>query len=169
MAILAGQIRSLVHRQEINKVREIKYIIVHCTAGNQNQTVADLKDWWKNGMGWKNVGYHKVINKLGIVTTLEPDSKITNGVAGYNSNSVHVSYMGGIDSKGKTIDNRTPEQKVSLETVVKAWHKLYPNAQIKGHRDFSPDKNRDGIIQAGEWMKACPAFEVSDWLKQIGL
>lgn len=150
-------------------MRNIKYIIVHCTAGNQNQTVADLKKWWKEGMGWKQVGYHKVITKDGIVHTLVDDSVITNGVAGYNSNAVHVSYCGGIDSKLKTLDNRTDAQKVSLEKVVKDWHKLYPDAKIKGHRDFSPDKNGDGKITYDEYIKSCPAFEVSEWLKEIGL
>lgn len=150
-------------------MRDIKYIVVHCTAGNQNQTVEDLKHWWKNGMGWKQVGYHKVITKDGKIHTLRTDDVITNGVANYNSNSLHVSYCGGIDSKGKPLDNRTPEQKASLEQVVKEWHKLYPKAKIKGHRDFSPDKNKDGIIQSSEYIKNCPAFEVSEWLKQIGL
>jgi N-acetylmuramoyl-L-alanine amidase len=150
-------------------MRLIKYIIVHCTAGNQNQTVADLKKWWKDGMGWMQVGYHKVITKDGVVHTLVDDSVITNGVAGYNSNSLHVSYCGGIDAKGNTSDNRTPAQKTSLEAIVKAWKKLYPTAFIKGHRDFSPDKNEDGKITPNEYIKNCPAFEVSTWLREIGL
>lgn len=120
-------------------------------------------------MNWKNVGYHKVISKDGTIHTLATDDKVTNGVAGYNSNSLHVSYFGGIDSKGKPLDNRTPEQKKSLEAVVKAWLKLYPDAKVKGHREFSPDKNKDGVISFNEWIKSCPAFEVSDWLKEIGL
>ena len=37
---------------------------------------------------------------------------------------------------------------------------------IKGHRDYSPDLNGDGIIQRNEWIKECPCFEVSDKLKE---
>jgi len=36
---------------------------------------------------------------------------------------------------------------------------------IKGHRDFSPDLNGNGIIERNEWMKTCPGFSVADWLK----
>jgi N-acetylmuramoyl-L-alanine amidase len=150
-------------------LRNIKYIIIHCTAGNQNQTVADILKWWQDGMGWKNVGYHKLITKNGVIHTLAIDDKITNGVAGYNANALHVSYCGGVDYTGKPLDNRTDAQKISLEAVVKAWKVLYPDAIIKGHRDFSKDKNGDGKITANEYIKYCPAFEVSTWLKTIGL
>ena len=31
---------------------------------------------------------------------------------------------------------------------------------ILGHRDTSPDKNGNGIVEKCEWMKECPCFDV---------
>jgi N-acetylmuramoyl-L-alanine amidase len=70
-------------------------------------------------MGWKQVGHHILITADGVAHRLAPDDAITNGVAGYNANSLHVSYCGGING----VDNRNEVQKKTLEAVVKAWHK----------------------------------------------
>ena len=50
-------------------------------------------------------------------------------------------------------------QKASLRSLLKMLHKKYPTAVIQGHRDFSPDLNKDGKITPNEWMKACPCFD----------
>jgi hypothetical protein len=95
-------------------------------------------------------------------------SEITNGVAGHNSNSIHLSYIGGVDASGRPIDNRTQSQRKALEELVLEASRLFPDAIIQGHRDFSPDRNRNGIIEPNEWMKACPSFSVKTWLDEIG-
>lgn len=102
---------------------------------------------------------------------------ITNGVAGNNKNNVHVSLVGGVevvgrDSKGQTIykakDTRTPEQKKSFEFVIELflqWLKANgrdtsSNLGFVGHRDFSKDSNKDGIISSWERIKECPCFDM---------
>jgi len=37
---------------------------------------------------------------------------------------------------------------------------------IKGHRDYSPDLNGNGVIERNEWLKICPGFDVSEWIKK---
>lgn len=149
--------------------KDVKYIVIHCTAGRQTQTTDSIKAGWK-AKGWKNVGYAKLISKDGTIETLATDDQITNGVAGYNSKSIHICYKGGWDFENKKgLDNRTPEQKKSLESLVKEYHKKYPKAKILGHRDLSPDKDKDGVVEKAEWIKVCPSFEVKDWLKEINL
>lgn len=91
-------------------MRKIERIFVHCTASNQNATVNDIKAEFKR-KGWKNPGYHYLVDKEGIITQLLDDSKVSNGVKGYNSTSINVAYIGGIDSSGKGVDNRTEQQK----------------------------------------------------------
>jgi N-acetyl-anhydromuramyl-L-alanine amidase AmpD len=150
-------------------MRNITNIIIHCTAGSQSQTIADLRNWWRKGMGWKNVGYHWVVEADGKATRLAEDSQITNGVAGFNRNAIHISWFGGITKDLKPIDNRTDAQKESLKDLVEAYKRKYPKARVRGHRDFSADKNKNGIIEANEWVKNCPAFDVATWLKSIGL
>ena len=78
-------------------MRKIQYIAVHCTAGSQRQTIADLQAEFKR-KGWKNPGYHYVIALGGKITQLLDEEKISNGVKGFNSVSVNVAYIGGIDA-----------------------------------------------------------------------
>lgn len=94
-------------------MREIKRIFVHCTAGSQRQTVADLQSEFKRKR-WKHSGYHYVVQADGTITQLLDEQLVSNGVKGYNSTSINVAYMGGIDSDGKATDNRTDAQKESL-------------------------------------------------------
>lgn len=156
-------------------MRDIKYIILHCTAGPQNQPVEVIKNYWKT-LGWKKPGYHYLIKADGEAVELLPIEKPSNGVAGKNAESINISYIGGvvtdsddpINAKGTAIDNRTDAQKKTMERLVIKHHGEYPEAIILGHRDFSPDKNRNGIIEPSEWMKSCPSFSVKQWLNEIG-
>src|SRR5690606_39171735 len=45
----------------------------------------------------------------------------------------------------------------------------YPQARICGHRDLSPDRNRDGVIGPQEHIKACPCFDAIPWASARGL
>lgn len=139
-------------------MREIKYIAVHCTASSQHTTIKELQQEFRR-KGWKNPGYHYVVAADGAITQLLDEEKVSNGVKGFNSVSVNVAYIGGIDTAGKPIDNRTDEQKASLRSLLKLLHKKYPTAVIQGHRDFSPDLNHDGRITSNEYIKACPCFD----------
>lgn len=149
-------------------MREIKYIIIHCTASQQTKSVEQIQKDWKDG-GWKFPGYHFIIKPNGALAELHPIEKPSNGVKGYNANSIHISYIGGVDRDNKPFDNRTDSQKKAMYELVKMLKGKFPQAEIKGHRDFSPDLDGDGIIEKFEWLKACPSFEVSEWVKQVGL
>ena len=128
-------------------MRNIKYIVIHCTAGSQTQSTESIKNYWKKNLGWKNVGYHFLVNADGTYERLANDDVVTNGVANYNSVSMHISYKGGVDSKGKSVDNRTEEQKKTIITLIRTLKAKYPNAIVQGHRDF-PKVAKD-----------CPCFD----------
>lgn len=151
---------------DVQKTREIKHIVVHCTAGNQLETIDDLLHGFKL-RGWKNPGYHYVVQANGNVVQLFPESLVANGVMGHNKNSIHISYLGGIDKAGKPIDNRTPHQKNALAVSLKILKQKYPKAQILGHRDFSVDKNGNGKIDVWEYIKWCPCFDAKVEYKDI--
>lgn len=148
-------------------MRNINWIVLHCTAGPQTQTVQSILNWWKNGLGWKTPGYHFLIEPNGNFHELVPIEQPSNGVKGFNEDSIHISYIGGVKD-GKPVDNRTEKQRQRMEDLVELLSLQFPNAVIQGHRDFSPDKNRDGIISPDEWFKTCPSFSVKEWLKEIG-
>jgi len=133
-------------------MREIKHIVLHCTATQPQASVQSILNYWRNVLNWKNVGYHYLIDPIGAIHQLAEESTIANGVAGYNANSVHISYIGGIDKFGKPLDTRTPQQALSMLTCVVDLIKKYPNAKVLGHCDFP------------KVAKACPSFNVQSWL-----
>lgn len=139
-------------------MRQIKRIFVHCTAGSQRQTVADLQAEFRRKR-WKNPGYHYVIFPEGRIVQLLDESGVANGVKGYNQTAIHVAYVGGIDAQGKSVDNRTDMQRAQLRLLLRQIHRRYPNARILGHRDISPDKNHNGKVDSWERIKDCPCFD----------
>ena len=147
-------------------MRRIEYRAVHCTAGCQTQTVADLLAEFIR-KGWKNPGYHYVVSPDGKITQLLDESKVSNGVKGFNSVSVNVAYIGGIDANGKAVDNRTDAQKKSLRQLLGMLKRKYPQAVIQGHRDFSPDVNGNGKVDVWERIKECPCFDAKEEYKDL--
>lgn len=136
-------------------MRQIKYIAVHCTATPQTTSVESIKRYWKTQLGWKMPGYHFIIKPNGEIVQLLEIEKISNGVKGFNSVSINVCYIGGVDSKMKPVDNRTPEQKLALKSLLKELKTKFKNAIIQGHSDF-PNVN-----------KACPCFNAKEEYKDI--
>ena len=136
-------------------MREIKYIVIHCSASQPNTKKEAIINYWKNTLKWKTVGYHRLIDANGVIHELAKYEQVTNGVKGYNSQSIHFSYIGGIDQSGRPKDTRTIKQKESLLYLVKQAKKQFPNAIVQGHKDF---KNV---------AKACPSFDAKSEYKDI--
>ena len=147
--------------------RRIDYIAVHCTATPEGRdlTVEQIRKQHKS-QGWADVGYHYIIYRDGTVN-IGRDVDVSGAhVSGYNANSIGVSYVGGLENRPgvaysqlKAKDTRTEAQKASLMALLMDLRKLYPKAKIQGHRDFSPDRNHDGVISPDEWVKDCPSFD----------
>lgn len=135
--------------------RTIKYIAVHCTATPQNTTIQSILNYWKNTLGWKNPGYHYIVTAKGELINLLPEDKVSNGVQGYNSVTVNICYVGGVDSNNKAVDNRTPEQKLVLLAALKILRQNYPDAIIQGHTDFP------------NVAKNCPSFDAKKEYENI--
>lgn len=155
--------------------RRIDYIAVHCTASREGQamTVEQIRAGHKE-KGWSDIGYHYVVTLDGRVH-LGRDVDVAGAhVSGYNSNSIGISYVGGLENrpgvaynKLKAKDTRTKAQKAALLSLLMDLRKLYPYAKIQGHRDFSPDRNGNGTIEPSEWIKACPSFDAKTEYRMI--
>lgn len=145
--------------------RRIDRIVLHCTASRLDATVEDILYFWRVIKGWKNPGYHYLIDQYGRRHILQHLSKPTNGVKGYNWNSVHISYIGGRHG----VDNRTRAQKTAMEQLLLELcsDSILGPLPIMGHRDLSPDADGNGIITPDEWTKLCPSFDVNEWLHSI--
>ncbi len=135
-------------------MRTIKYIVIHCTATPQSTTIESIKKYWKEVRGWGDTaGYHFIIKPNGEVIKLTEISKNSNGVAKHNSECINIAYIGGIDKKGKPIDNRTSAQKQAMFDKILELSARFKTVEILGHRDFA------------NVHKACPCFDVKEWLK----
>jgi len=128
--------------------RQIKEIIVHCTAtrAGVNVTVEDIRRWHRQ-QGWSDIGYHYVVYRDGIVHEGRDVNIAGAHCLGHNTYSIGVAYVGGVARDGKTpADTRTVAQAEGLEKLMVELKRLYPNAKIYGHREFAN--------------KACPCFDV---------
>lgn len=136
-------------------MRNITHIAVHCTATGQDAKIESIKKYWKEKLGWKQVGYHYIIEADGKETQLLTIAQASNGVKGMNNSIINVCYIGGIDKLGKPVDNRTAAQKRQLVARLKALKTMFPDAVIQGHKDFP------------NVAKACPSFDAKAEYKNI--
>jgi N-acetylmuramoyl-L-alanine amidase len=128
--------------------RRVTHIVLHCTATRTNATVTAIQNYWRNHLGWRNPGYHIIFHHEKGFTVMADLDRVCNGVAGHNSTSIHLSYIGGIDANNKPIDNRSESQKRLMRLAVTELQKRIPTARVvQGHRDFPNVR------------KACPCFD----------
>lgn len=139
-------------------MREIKHIIIHCSAtrnGDAKTKLADL-DRMHRERGWRKVGYHYVIEVDGNLAVGRAEDEIGAHVEGNNNSSIGICLVG--------TNQFTGAQWEKLASLLRDLEDRYPGADVKGHRDYSPDLNGDGLIEPREWFKTCPGFEVATWL-----
>lgn len=141
--------------------QKLKLLVIHCTdtPAGREVTKADIEQWHKVERGWKQVGYSDLIHLNGHIENLVPFNQddvvdpweVTNGAYGHNRHARHVVYAGGMNG----LDTRTIAQKYALEIYVKYMILRHPEIKVCGHCKLS--------------MKQCPSFNVTMWLKSIGI
>ena len=126
-------------------------IFVHCSATKAGMDIGlrEIRQWHKE-QGWLDVGYHFIIRRDGTLEEGRPIDVVGSHVKDWNSKSVGVCLVGGIDDKGKFAANFTPAQMQTLKEKLEDLKALYPQAVIKAHHDVAP--------------KACPSFDLGRWL-----
>lgn len=158
-------------------MRPIKLIVIHCTASPNGRWVgaADI-DRWHLKRGFRrepvarnafnpellSIGYHHVICTNGAIATGRSHAEVGAHVAGHNADSLGIAMAG--------TDRFSLAQWTALRELINALTQQqgrnpprYPNARIVGHRDLSPDKDGDGVVEPQEWLKTCPGFDVAAW------
>ena len=152
-------------------MRTIDSIIIHCSATpcGKDFTAADI-DRWHRQRSFNGIGYHFVIRLDGSIENGRPIDKPGAHCIGWNNRSIGICYIGGLDSCGHPADTRTPAQKKAMKQLIERLLKEFFSIRtILGHRDTSPDLNGNGLIEANEFIKACPCFDVRTWLRSVSL
>lgn len=130
-------------------MRNINEIIIHCSATPEGKhfTAKDIDQWHKQ-RGFSGIGYHFVVLLDGTIEKGRPIEKVGAHVAGRNTGTIGICYIGGLTKDGKTPkDTRTPQQKQSLINLCKSLISNYPPIKrISGHNEYAK--------------KACPSFNV---------
>ena len=158
---------KIVGSNVVKSKRMINEIIVHCTATPEGQdtTVEQIRKNHmapvsKGGRGWSDIGYHYVIYRDGSIHNGRKVDVAGAHCTGHNSHSIGVCYVGGLENRPgvayaqlKPKDTRTEAQKAALLKLLKDLKRLYPNAKIRGHRDFAN--------------KACPSFDATKEYRTI--
>lgn len=140
-------------------VKSIEYIVIHCSATPPTMDIGvDEIDKWHRDRGWSKIGYHIVIRREpgelgGLIEYGDRTlSDIGAHVKGYNSKSLGICMIGGVDNSNKPENNFTEDQFEALRKTINFLISIFPNAKIVGHRDF-PNVH-----------KSCPCFDVKNWL-----
>lgn len=136
-------------------MRKIDSIILHCSATPEGRdyTAADI-DRWHRQRGFHGIGYHYVIRLDGTVEQGRPVGQIGAHCTGHNATTIGVCYIGGLAADCKTPkDTRTEAQKAAMLALVHLLQSAYhiPSSAIHGHCEFAN--------------KACPCFDVQQWIK----
>lgn len=143
-------------------MKRIDFIVIHCSA-DPADTTKDASDIRRQHLedGWRDVGYHYLINRDGTKVAGRPEDMRGAHHKPVNSRSIGVCMIGGsppIGSKeyrlGLGEDNFTPEQWITLGNTIARLHEKYPDAEIVGHRDLGAKK-------------ACPSFDVKPWWEAV--
>ncbi|WP_370788790.1 N-acetylmuramoyl-L-alanine amidase [Bacteroides nordii] len=144
------------------------YIIVHCSATREDKDFTEKQiNEAHVARGFAKWGYHYYIRKDGKVIPMRAENetgahdsfKSPEGCS-FNYNSIGICYEGGLSMNGKAKDTRTEAQKKAMRELVQDICSRYPIIDVLGHRDTSPDKNGNGVVEKCEWMKECPCFDV---------
>jgi|SRR3990172_535620 len=130
-----------------------KFIVVHCSATRPSVDIGeDEIRKWHIAKAWVDIGYNIVIRRNGVIEIGRPLDYRGAHVEGYNDSSIGICLIGGLDDAGKSAPSFTDAQWESLKLALRFCKRVWPNADILGHRDFP------GVA------KDCPCFDVEPWV-----
>jgi N-acetylmuramoyl-L-alanine amidase len=151
----------------------VKYLVVHCTAGNQADTHLDVAHFFmqtRENVGWKRHGYHITIDAYGKCVQIYKDQGgdeiVSNGVGPINSypatsnqsqnvgnsNTININWIGATPAG---ILDMSQQQAQAIKEIVTFYVTRYPNIKVLGHNQICT--------------KACPVFNVKKYCELIGI
>ena len=126
--------------------RIITEIIIHCTATEYCMPVTqkDLFKWHVVERGFKDIGYHFVIDQSGCIIICRPLGVPGAHCKDHNRHSIGICYVGGLKD-GFPTDTRSICQKETMHKLIKDLCNSFPITKITGHNEYSN--------------KSCPCFD----------
>lgn len=144
-------------------MRDINRIILHMSLTPPSADIgAEEIRWWhidpnKVGGPYRDIGYHYVIRRSGLVETGRELHVSGAHVGGHNNDSIGICIVGGLKQNPAHPNdwdcNYTSAQWRALDRLCRDLLLQFPGAQISGHRDWD---NR-----------GCPGFDAREWSKTL--
>src|SRR5690606_16075802 len=142
----------------------VREIIVHCAAtrpewmGNRPlaDKVAEIRRWHVEDRGWRDIGYHWVIDRDGTIAPGRAETEIGAHVAGHNAGTIGISLLGGPGAAAgdSFADHVAPAQDAALRGLITAIEqRAGGDLLVSGHNHYAP--------------KACPGFNVTSWYRRV--
>jgi N-acetylmuramoyl-L-alanine amidase len=131
-------------------MRAINKIILHFSETPEGMyfDAADIRRWHVEDRGWKDIGYHYVIQLDGTIEQGRSLEVVGAHCFGHNRDSIGICYIGGKFKDGTLGDTRTAKQMESLELLIQSLRVVFSDSHLMvfGHNDFDNKK-------------VCPGFD----------
>lgn len=111
----------------------IEHLVIHHSASPRNTTVDQIREWHK-ARGWKDVGYHYVVEGDGEIKIGRPLPDTGAHVRSRNRNAIGICVVG---NNTDSFQRWLPLQIAVLLDLIKAVRLLWPDIKICGHRDLA--------------------------------
>jgi N-acetyl-anhydromuramyl-L-alanine amidase AmpD len=136
-------------------------IILHCAdtrpewmAGRPlAEKVAEIRRWHVQERGWRDIGYHWVIDRDGAVAPGRRETELGAHVEGHNRGTIGICLLGGYSAKADDLfeENFSGAQAFVVKLLIAELKGRSTIRKVFGHNDYAP--------------KACPGFRVRVALK----
>lgn len=140
-------------------MRAITEVILHTSATDESwmrglalkNKVAEIRRWHMEDRGWRDIGYHFIIDLDGKVMAGRPLEQTGAHVKGRNTGTIGVCMIGKRVGKrtDKFLDNFTEAQEVAVLELIKGLQARFGKLAVTGHNQFAN--------------KECPCFDVPKW------
>ncbi|MCB2117898.1 MAG: N-acetylmuramoyl-L-alanine amidase [Rhodobacteraceae bacterium] len=138
----------------------VREIVIHCSAtrpawmefATTTAKVAEIRRWHMQDRGWRDIGYHWIIDRDGTVRAGRDEAQIGAHVVGHNTGTLGICLIGG---HGGSVDDTfhdhfTDAQEVALRRLIREIKGRTSIERISGHNQYAA--------------KACPSFYVPTWI-----
>jgi peptidoglycan hydrolase-like protein with peptidoglycan-binding domain len=137
-------------------------IAIHCSATQPSwmekaglaAQLAEIRRWHMEDNGWRNIGYQWLLGRTGDVLAGRPETEIGAGIEDHNRGVIHICLIGGHGSSATDSfsNNFTSRQAATLRDMIQGISMRTGITRISGHNEYAA--------------KACPGFNVPNWLKE---
>ena len=159
-AALASMTSAMIYQGSAR--HPVREICLHCSATRRDWMAdqplsaqrEEIRRWHVQGNGWRDIGYHWIIGRDGLILPGRPETQIGAHVVERNQGSIGICLIGG---HGSTETDRfsqhfTAAQDTAARQLIQAIGMRTRIEVVSGHNEYAA--------------KACPGFTVSEWLKE---